>query len=69
MIETERYMSPVWAEREYFHMKKQVLIHTIAALTVVCMLCGSLMGCGTMKTPFIPSDRAVMSQEVYTFGS
>ena len=69
MIETERYMSPVWAEREYFHMKKQVLIHAIAALTVVCMLCGSLMGCGTMKTPFIPSDRAVMSQEVYTFGS
>lgn len=50
-------------------MRKQALLHTVTGFLVICLLCGTLAGCGVMKTPFIPSDRAVVGEEVYTFGS
>ncbi len=49
-------------------MKKQTVIHMVAGLMAICLLCGSLAGCG-VKAPFIPSERAVAGQELYTFGS
>ena len=50
-------------------MKNKTILHILAALLVLSLLCGAMIACGTPQTAFALPTRALAGTETYTFGS
>ena len=50
-------------------MKQKKILHTLALLLALSLLCGGLSACGMTQTAFSLPTRVLAGEETYTFGS